>query len=82
MKSASIKGRKGKIGKKKGSIAAYFASGRLHFNKARRLVKHVKRYGGHDASANEALKVAIAAMPRSLSKEFDNLYTARAARCL
>jgi hypothetical protein len=66
-----MKGRKGKIGKKKGWIAAYYASCRPLFNKARRLVKHVRRYGPYDASANEALAVAIAGMPRHMSKQFD-----------
>jgi hypothetical protein len=71
-KSASTKGRKGKIGKKKGWIAAYYSSGRPLFNKARRIKKHIARYGKYDESANEALLVAIAGMPRSLSKQFDN----------
>lgn len=74
MATSSAKGRKGKIGKKKAWIAVYFASGRLYFNKARRLVKHIRRYGSNDDVAQEALKVAIAAMPRSLSKAFDNIY--------
>lgn len=68
---SKVKGRKGRIGKKKGWIAAYYSSGRRLFNKARRLKKHMLRYGKSDASANEALKVAIAGMPRHLSKEFD-----------
>ncbi len=71
MATSSAKGRKGKIGKKKHWIAAYFASGKPLFNKARRLMKHIQRYGNHDAPANEALKVAMAGMPRAMSRAFD-----------
>lgn len=68
--ASKVKGRKGKIGKKKGWIAVYFASGKPLFNKARRLTKHIKRYGDNDESANEAFKIALAGMPRTLSKAF------------
>jgi len=68
------KGRKGKIGKKKHWIAAYFNSGRNHFNKARRLVHHIRRYGNNDESANQALKVSLAVMPYAMTKRFKELY--------
>lgn len=69
--AGNTKGRKGRVGKKKGWIAAYYSSGRYYFNKARRIAKHIKRYGEKDPPANEALKVCIAAMPRHMSKQFD-----------
>ncbi len=74
MASTSAKGRKGKIGKKKHWIAAYYMSGKPFFNKARRLLKHITRYGSTDAPANEAFRVAVANMPRSMSKAFDDIY--------
>lgn len=75
---SSSRGRKGKVGKGKHRIAAYYNSGRNLFNKARRLAKHLKRYAGDqsapDVSAQKALKVAVAGMPLGLSKRFNKEY--------
>jgi len=67
---AAVKGRKGKIGKNKSRISAYYSSGRNHWNKARRVAKHARRYGRMDASAQKALNSALAAMPLHMSREF------------
>lgn len=52
---AQAKGRKGKIGKSKGSILAYYGEHRREKSHIRRILKHLKRYTGNDECALEAL---------------------------
>ena len=72
--SSKPKGRKGKIGKKKAWIASYYNSGRNFFNKARRLIHHMRKVGDTDKTANEALKVAMAGMSNAKVKELREIY--------
>lgn len=44
-----------KIGQNKSKCEKYRAAGRLEKNKIRRLKKHLKRVGGGDTTAREAL---------------------------
>lgn len=70
---SKVRGRKGKIGKKKHWIAAYFANGQHRWNKARKLTRHLRAYP-EDKVAQEARKVAIAALPHARSKAFNEQY--------
>lgn len=64
---SKVKGRKGKLGKKKHWIAAYFNEQRHRKNKLRRVLKHLKRYGGpnqdSDKVALKCVAVQRAALP-------------------
>ena len=71
--SSKVKGRKGKIGKKKHWIAAYYANGQDKWNKARKLTHHLRAYPG-DKVAQEARKVALAALSGARTKEFNKTY--------
>ena len=70
MASAS-KGRKGKLGKNKHRIVAYYNSGRYEMNRIRKLRRHVIRYGKGDKPAMTAIGVLKAALPLHLSKTID-----------
>ena len=72
---SKVKGRKGKIGKNKHRIAAYYNSGRFHWNKARRIVHHLRRVKWSDQSAGKQLNVMLAAMPLGLSRQFRKEYS-------
>jgi hypothetical protein len=72
--AGSSKGRKGKLGKNKSNIAVYYNSGQHLFNKARRIVHHLRRYGKNDECANMALKLAMAGMPQAKTKQFRQIY--------
>lgn len=65
------RGRKGKLGKNKHRIAAYYNSGRYEMNRIRKLRRHVTRYGKGDASAMKAIGVLKATLPLHLSKTID-----------
>ena len=71
--ASSAKGRKGKLGKNKNRIAAYYNSARFNWNKARRIAHHLRRYG-KDPVAVRALKVHLAAMPLHLCRAFGAQY--------
>jgi hypothetical protein len=71
--SSKPKGRKGKIGRNKHRIAAYYSSGRYYWNKARKIVHHMRRYGG-GSDAAEALKVQLASMPGHVARDFQKQY--------
>jgi len=71
--SSKVKGRKGRIGKKKAWIAAYFANGQNLWNKARKLTWHLRRFPG-DAKAVEARKVALAGLSGTRTKNFNTQY--------
>ena len=63
-----VRGRKGKLGKNKHRIAAYYMSNRYEMNRLRRLQHHLMRYGSGDKSATQAVAVLKAALPLNLSK--------------
>lgn len=65
------KGRKGKLGKNKHRIAAYYNSCRYEMNRIRKLRRHVTRYGNGDSSAMKAIGVLKAALPLHLSRAVD-----------
>lgn len=71
--SSKVRGRKGKLGKKKHWIAAYFANGQDKWNKARKLTRHLRAYP-EDKVAIEARKVALAALSAARTKEFNKAY--------
>ena len=69
---AKVKGRKGRIGKNKARIAAYYNSGQNLYNKARGLVHHLRRQ--EDDKARIALKVTLAAMSLAMQRRFEAIY--------
>ena len=71
---AKVKGRKGKLGKNKHRIVAYYGSGRNLWNKARGIAHHVRRYGKGDASANTAMKLLLAGMSLRMQRDFERAY--------
>ena len=71
--SSKVKGRKGKLGKKKGWIAAYFANGQHLWNKARRLTHHLRVFP-EDKVAVEARKIALAGLSHARTKAFNEQY--------
>ncbi len=71
--SSKVRGRKGKLGKNKHRIVAYYSSGRHYWNKARGIAQHIRRYGS-DPVATTALKAQLAAMPLHLQREFEKRY--------
>lgn len=71
--SSKPKGRKGKLGKNKSRIRAYYESGRYYWNKARKLTHHLRK-AGDDKPAIEARKAALAGMPLHLEREFKRTY--------
>ncbi len=54
--SSKPKGRKGKIGKKKGQMLAYRNESRREKSHIKRITRHLARYGSNDLVATEALK--------------------------
>jgi len=72
--SSKVRGRKGKIGKKKHWIAAYFSSGQHYWNKARKLTHHLRRFPD-DKIAIEARKIALAGLSHARTKDFNALYS-------
>lgn len=69
---SKAKGRKGKLGKNKSRIAAYYNSCRWEWNKMRRLRKHLLRHID-DKVATKAAKALVAAMPLHMSRKFNDL---------
>lgn len=65
------KGRKGKLGKNKHRIVAYYMSNRYEMNRIKKLRKHVTRYGKGDKPAMTAIGVLKAGLPLHLSKTID-----------
>lgn len=70
---SKVRGRKGKIGKKKAWIAAYFSNGQNLWNKARKLTHHLRRFPA-DPVALKARNVALAGLSHARTKEFNQLY--------
>jgi len=76
------KGRKGKIGRNKHRIVAYYASGTNFWNKARRIMHHMRRYAPavlsstecRDYTARTALSACINAMPYHKQRQFSDEY--------
>lgn len=52
----AAKGRKGKLGRKKAHILAYYNSNRREKSHIRRITRHLIRYGEQDSVAQTALK--------------------------
>jgi hypothetical protein len=71
--SSKVRGRKGKLGKKKHWIAAYFSNGQHLWNKARKLTRHLRTYP-EDKVAQEARKVALAGLSHARTKAFNEQY--------
>lgn len=74
MAGTKSKGRKGKLGKNKSRIAVYYNSGRWEWNKAQRIIKHLRRYcaaNNSDGVAVNALKTLKASMPLGLSRKLE-----------
>ncbi len=70
--SSKPKGRKGRIGKNKSRIAVYYGNGRNYWNKARKIVHHVRRQ--EDVMAWMTLKGLIAAMSLAMGRQFKAQY--------
>ena len=70
---AKVRGRKGKLGKNKSRIVAYYSENRWEINKARRLVRHLRRYG-KDPKAEAALKLCLAGMRLDRQRDFQKQY--------
>jgi hypothetical protein len=63
MAGGKARGRKGKLGKKKFSIMAYYNSQRWEKNKLRKVRRHIARYGENDSVAMQCVKNLLAALP-------------------
>lgn len=77
--SSKAKGRKGKLGKNKHRIAAYYSSGNYEWNRMRRLIWHMRSYGGNDGSANLAFNTLRAALPLAKQRMFERMYCQQSA---
>lgn len=66
----SVKGRKGKLGRNKHRIVAYYGSGRYEHNRLRRLKHHLRRFPMDDV-ARKAASLLMAAAPLHISRKFD-----------
>src|SRR5258706_166816 len=71
--SEKAKGRKGRLGKNKHRITSYYSNNRYEWNKARKIVHHLRRYG-EDAKALLSLKTLLAAMSLALGRKFKAAY--------
>jgi len=70
---ASTKGRKGKVGKNKTRIKVYYGNGRNLWNKARKIVHHLRKYKD-DTTAQKALRELGAAMQLGMQRDFEEMY--------
>ena len=70
---ASTKGRKGKVGKNKTRIKVYYGNGRDLWNKARKIVHHLREYKD-DLVAQKALRELGAAMSLGMQRDFQEQY--------
>jgi hypothetical protein len=73
--ASKAKGRKGRLGKHRAGIAAYYASYRWELNKARRIHRHMRRFKcwHKDVVAHDRLSELLAVMPVGKARLFGSV---------